>query len=41
MSILAKINEIESEIARTQKNKATAFHLGTLKVSITNFLLNN
>jgi len=31
MSILEKIADIESEMARTQKNKATSGHLGTLK----------
>eukprot|EP01086_Lenisia_limosa_P012256 TRINITY_DN4018_c3_g1_i1.p1 TRINITY_DN4018_c3_g1~~TRINITY_DN4018_c3_g1_i1.p1 ORF type:complete len:368 (+),score=82.26 TRINITY_DN4018_c3_g1_i1:127-1230(+) len=31
MSILQKIEEIESEMARTQKNKATSAHLGSLK----------
>ena len=29
-----KINEIEAEMARTQKNKATSFHLGTLKAKL-------
>lgn len=32
MSVLQKIKEIEDEMARTQKNKATAGHLGMLKV---------
>ena len=36
MSILQKIADIESEMARTQKNKATSAHLGLLKG---NFLL--
>ena len=31
MGILEKIAEIEREIGRTQKNKATEYHLGTLK----------
>ena len=31
MSILQKISDIESEMARTQKNKATSAHLGLLK----------
>ncbi|KAE8634508.1 hypothetical protein XENTR_v10002332 [Xenopus tropicalis] len=31
---LAKIAEIESEMARTQKNKATAHHLGLLKARL-------
>lgn len=30
----AKIDEIEKEMARTQKNKATNYHLGTLKAKI-------
>ncbi|VDP13404.1 unnamed protein product [Onchocerca flexuosa] len=34
MSILAKISEIENEMARTQKNKATMGHLGMLKARI-------
>ena len=34
MSVLQKIKEIEDEMARTQKNKATAGHLGMLKVRI-------
>ncbi|KAM3723550.1 Developmentally-regulated GTP-binding protein [Dirofilaria immitis] len=34
MSILAKISEIESEMARTQKNKATMGHIGMLKARI-------
>jgi len=29
--IKAKIAEIEAEMDRTQKNKATNYHLGTLK----------
>ncbi|GMI22373.1 hypothetical protein TeGR_g7454 [Tetraparma gracilis] len=32
--IQAKIDEIETEMARTQKNKATNYHLGTLKAKI-------
>ncbi|VDK70278.1 unnamed protein product [Litomosoides sigmodontis] len=34
MSILAKIAEIEAEMARTQKNKATMGHLGMLKARV-------
>jgi small GTP-binding protein len=34
MSILQKIKEIEDEMARTQKNKATSFHLGILKAKL-------
>jgi len=32
--IQKKIDEIEAEMARTQKNKATNYHLGTLKAKI-------
>lgn len=32
--INAKIKEIETEMARTQKNKATNYHLGTLKAKL-------
>lgn len=32
--IQAKIDEIETEMRRTQKNKATSYHLGTLKAKI-------
>ena len=31
MGVLEKIKEIELEMSRTQKNKATEFHLGLLK----------
>ncbi len=34
MAQLAKIAELEAEYARTQKNKATEYHLGTLKAKI-------
>ncbi|CDJ37829.1 developmentally regulated GTP-binding protein 1, putative [Eimeria tenella] len=34
MSVLQKISEVEAEIARTQKNKATNFHLGLLKAKL-------
>lgn len=34
MSILQKIEEIEAEMARTQKNKATSQHLGILKAKL-------
>lgn len=34
MSIVEKIKEIENEMARTQKNKATANHLGLLKAKL-------
>lgn len=32
--IQAKIDEIEAEMARTQKNKATNYHIGTLKAKL-------
>ena len=34
MSVAAQIDEIEAEMARTQKNKATAKHLGMLKAKL-------
>ncbi|KAH9387266.1 uncharacterized protein NEMAJ01_2162 [Nematocida major] len=34
MSVVEKIKEIENEMARTQKNKATANHLGILKAKL-------
>ncbi|XP_075248508.1 developmentally-regulated GTP-binding protein 1-like [Convolutriloba macropyga] len=34
MSIVQKIAEIEAEMARTQKNKNTAYHLGMLKARL-------
>jgi hypothetical protein len=34
MGIVEKIKEIEFEISRTQKNKATEYHLGTLKARL-------
>eukprot|EP00878_Enallax_costatus_P004884 GHUV01005138.1.p1 GENE.GHUV01005138.1~~GHUV01005138.1.p1 ORF type:complete len:399 (+),score=124.80 GHUV01005138.1:209-1405(+) len=34
MGILEKIKEIEAEMARTQKNKATEYHLGQLKARL-------
>lgn len=37
MSLLQKIKEIEEEMARTQKNKATAHHLGLLKAKLAKF----
>ena len=33
-AIEKKIEELEAEMARTQKNKATNYHLGTLKAKI-------
>uniref|UniRef100_A0A224XSJ5 Putative gtp-binding protein drg1 odn superfamily n=1 Tax=Panstrongylus lignarius TaxID=156445 RepID=A0A224XSJ5_9HEMI len=37
MGILDKISEIEREIARTQKNKATEYHLGVLKAKLAKY----
>eukprot|EP00053_Salpingoeca_punica_P008655 m.77387 g.77387 ORF g.77387 m.77387 type:complete len:365 (+) comp14696_c0_seq1:121-1215(+) len=37
MGILEKISEIEYEISRTQKNKATEHHLGKLKAKLARF----
>ncbi|CAF0877320.1 unnamed protein product [Rotaria sordida] len=37
MGILEKIADIEKEIARTQKNKATEYHLGLLKAKLAKF----
>ena len=37
MGILEKIAEIEREVARTQKNKATNYHLGTLKAKLAKY----
>lgn len=34
MSLADKIAEVEAEIARTQKNKATEFHIGRLKAKL-------
>lgn len=34
MSVVEKIKEVEAEMARTQKNKATSYHLGTLKAKL-------
>jgi len=34
MSIVQKIKDIEDEIARTQRNKATSYHLGLLKARL-------
>ena len=34
MGVLEKIKEIEEEMSRTQKNKATNYHLGTLKAKL-------
>jgi len=37
MGILEKIGEIEKEISRTQKNKATEYHLGLLKAKLAKY----
>lgn len=37
MGILEKIQEIEKEIGRTQKNKATEYHLGLLKAKLAKY----
>ncbi|KAG7172291.1 developmentally-regulated GTP-binding protein 2-like [Homarus americanus] len=37
MGILERIGEIEKEIARTQKNKATEYHLGVLKAKLAKY----
>ncbi|KAH8865166.1 Developmentally-regulated GTP-binding protein isoform 3 [Schistosoma japonicum] len=37
MGILDKIADIENEIARTQKNKATEYHLGLLKAKLAKY----
>ena len=37
MGITEKIAEIEKEIARTQKNKATEYHLGLLKAKLARY----
>lgn len=34
VGLLEKIKEIETEIARTQKNKATEYHIGQLKARL-------
>lgn len=40
MGILERIQEIEREIARTQKNKATEYHLGLLKAKLAKYRVN-
>ncbi|ETW45999.1 developmentally-regulated GTP-binding protein 2 [Plasmodium falciparum MaliPS096_E11] len=37
MGLLEKIKEIEAEMARTQKNKATEYHLGQLKAKLAKY----
>lgn len=37
MGLTEKIKEIEEEMARTQKNKATEYHLGLLKAKLAKY----
>jgi hypothetical protein len=37
MSTVQKIKDIEDELARTQKNKATAHHIGLLKAKLAKY----
>lgn len=37
MGIIEKIQEVEREMARTQKNKATEYHLGLLKAKLAKY----
>lgn len=37
MGLLEKIKEIEAEMARTQKNKATEYHMGLLKAKLAKY----
>lgn len=37
MGILEKIKDIEAEMAKTQKNKATEYHLGLLKAKLAKY----
>ena len=37
MGILEKIADIEKEISKTQKNKATEYHLGLLKAKLAKY----
>ncbi len=41
MGIIEKIKDIEAEIARTQKNKATEHHLGMLKAKLAKYHILN
>ena len=41
MGIAEKIQEIKDEMARTQKNKATEYHLGLLKAKVKIIVLEN
>lgn len=37
MGIIEKIKDVEFEISRTQKNKATEYHLGLLKAKLAKY----
>ena len=37
MGILEKMEEVEKEMSRTQKNKATEYHLGLLKAKLAKY----
>lgn len=37
MGLIEKIKEIEDEMARTQKNKATEYHMGQLKAKLAKY----
>lgn len=37
MGLLEKIKEIEDEMNRTQKNKATEYHMGQLKAKLAKY----
>jgi ribosome-interacting GTPase 1 len=37
MGLIEKIKEIEEEMARTQKNKATEYHMGQLKAKLAKY----
>ena len=37
MGLLEKIKDIEEEMARTQKNKATEYHMGQLKAKLAKY----
>ncbi|KAF5374884.1 hypothetical protein D9758_000033 [Tetrapyrgos nigripes] len=37
MGVVEKIKEVEEEMARTQKNKATSYHLGLLKAKLARY----
>ena len=37
MGLTEKIKEIEDEMARTQKNKATEYHMGLLKARLAKY----